>query len=130
MKPTAERYQAATEVNALSPERDVLVKADSVQELKGSTVHSVMASCELLYVYRGSQAAAWYRKDCVGTWESLCAPRPTGTFRECAAKQPGPLSVRYPIRDGAKNKGYRRGRRTQAEKARNRRGYKGSRTCS
>jgi hypothetical protein len=48
MKPTAERYQAATKVNALSPERDVLVKADSVQELEGSTVHSVMARCELL----------------------------------------------------------------------------------
>ncbi len=48
MKPTAERYQAATLVNALSPEIDDVEKADSVQELEGSTVHSVMASCELL----------------------------------------------------------------------------------
>ena len=49
MKPTAERYQAATKVNALSPEIDVFVKADSLQELEGSTVHSAMASCDLLF---------------------------------------------------------------------------------
>ena len=49
MKPTAERYQAATKVNALSPEIDDFEKADSVQELEGSTAHSVKASCEPLF---------------------------------------------------------------------------------
>jgi hypothetical protein len=49
MKPTAERYQAAMKVNAISPEIDDFEKADSVQELEGSTVHSVKASCELLF---------------------------------------------------------------------------------
>jgi len=55
MKPTAERYQAATKVNALSPEIDVFEKADSVQELEGSTVHSAKASCELLFRDRRQQ---------------------------------------------------------------------------
>jgi hypothetical protein len=32
-----------------SPEIDVVEKADSVQELAGSRVHSAMASCELLF---------------------------------------------------------------------------------
>jgi hypothetical protein len=49
MKPTAERYQAATKVNALSPEIDGVEKADSVQELEGSTVHNAKASCEPLF---------------------------------------------------------------------------------
>jgi hypothetical protein len=43
MKPTAERYQAATKVNALSPEIDVAEKTDSACELEGSTAHNVMA---------------------------------------------------------------------------------------
>jgi len=49
MKPTAERYQAATKVNALSPEIDDFEKADSVQELEGSMVYSVKASWEPLF---------------------------------------------------------------------------------
>jgi len=49
MKPTAERYQAATKVNALSPEIDDVEKADSVQELEGSMVYSDNASCKLLF---------------------------------------------------------------------------------
>jgi hypothetical protein len=49
MKPTAERYQAATKVNALSPEIDGVEKADSVKELEGSMVYNAMASCEPLF---------------------------------------------------------------------------------
>ena len=55
MKPTAERYQAATKVNDVSPEIDVVEKADSVGELEGSTAYSAMARCEPLFRDRRQQ---------------------------------------------------------------------------
>ena len=49
MKPTAERYQAATKVNALSPEIADDVDADSVHVLEGSMVVSELASLQPLH---------------------------------------------------------------------------------
>lgn len=42
MKPIDERCQAATKVNAISPEIDVVEKADSMEELEGRTVMGIM----------------------------------------------------------------------------------------
>lgn len=44
MKPTDESYQAATKVNAFSPEIVVVEEADSLCALEGSMVASVTAS--------------------------------------------------------------------------------------
>ncbi len=117
MKPTVERYRAATKVNALSPEIDDFEKADSLQELEGSTVHGVMASLNCFSGISGRGMVSNGLRRNLG--EPLCSS-PTGTFRVCADKQPGLLPVRYPTWNGAKNKGYRRVRREQVEKARNR----------
>jgi len=58
MKPTDERYQAATTVNAISPEIDVIEKADSMEELEGRTVMGITG--EFIIAFPGSQAVAWY----------------------------------------------------------------------
>jgi hypothetical protein len=57
MKPTDESYQAATKVNAFSPEIVVVEEADSLCALEGSMAASVMAS--LQSALPGSWAAAW-----------------------------------------------------------------------
>jgi hypothetical protein len=49
MKPTTERYQAATQVNAVSPENVVVVEADSVHPLEGSMVVNELASMQPLH---------------------------------------------------------------------------------
>ena len=49
MKPTDMRYQAATEVNVISPEIVVFVEADSLCALEGSMVANELASMQLLH---------------------------------------------------------------------------------
>ena len=72
MKPTAERYQAATQVNVVSPEIDLTEKADGVQE--SGRQHDLCRQGEAKNTFPGSQTAAWYRMDRVGTWETLAGP--------------------------------------------------------
>ena len=55
MKPTDERYQAATTVNAISPEIDVIEKADSMEELEGRTVMGIMG--EFIIAFPGSSGS-------------------------------------------------------------------------
>lgn len=49
MKPTSVRYQAATQVNAVSPEIVVVVEADSLHALEGSMVADEKASPQPLH---------------------------------------------------------------------------------
>jgi hypothetical protein len=49
MKPTNVRYQAATRVNAVSPEIVVVAEADSLHALEGSMVANEMASLQPLH---------------------------------------------------------------------------------
>jgi len=72
MKPTAERYQAATQVNVLSPEIVLIEKADRIQE--SGRQHGDVRNGGGMAAFPGSQTAAWYRKDRVGTWETLTNP--------------------------------------------------------
>jgi len=88
MKPTAERYQAAVQTNALSPEMKDIEMADSVRELEGSIGSGAMAS---LTYFPGSQAAAWYRRDYVGTWESLYTLCKKAHFGYVRIKNPGQI---------------------------------------
>lgn len=73
MKPTAERYQAATQVNAISPEIVLIGKADRFHA--SGRQHGFIRYGEYKTTFPGSQAAAWYRTDRIGTWETLADPR-------------------------------------------------------
>ena len=68
MKPAYGRSQAATKVNVLSPEIVVEEKADSICKLEGKM--AVSAKGEFIDTFPGSEAAAWNRKEHVGTWEA------------------------------------------------------------
>lgn len=58
MKPIDERYQAATRVNAISPEIVVVEEADSFNDLEGSM--DVFEYGKNINTLPGSQAVAWY----------------------------------------------------------------------
>lgn len=73
MKPTAERYQAATQVNVVSPEIVHIEKADGIRE--SGRQHGDVRNGEGMATFPGSQTAAWYRMDRDGTWETLAGPR-------------------------------------------------------
>ena len=73
MEPTAERYQAATQVNVVSPEIVLIEKADRIQV--SGRQHDLGRQGKAKITFPGSQTAAWYRMDCVGTWETLTGPR-------------------------------------------------------
>lgn len=72
MEPTAERYQAATQVNVVSPEIVLIEKTDGIQE--SGRQHGLCRQGEAKNTFPGSQTAAWYRTDRVGTWETLAGP--------------------------------------------------------
>jgi hypothetical protein len=72
MKPTAERYQAATQVNGVSPEIVLIEKADRLQV--SGRLHGNVRKGEDMTTFPGSQTAAWYRTDRDGTWETLAGP--------------------------------------------------------
>ena len=72
MEPTAERYQAATQVNVYSPEIVLIEKADRVNA--SGRQHGDVRNGEGMATFPGSQTAAWYRMDRVGTWETLAGP--------------------------------------------------------
>jgi len=82
MEPVEGRYQAATmRVKAVSSENVVVGMADEVSIL--GRQHEVMRKGECGLAFPESQAAAWYRKGCVGTWETL-----SGSPKGIAADKP------------------------------------------
>ena len=72
MEPTAERYQAATQVNVVSPEIVLIEKADRIQV--SGRQYGGARNGEGMATFPGSQTAAWYRMDRDGTWETLADP--------------------------------------------------------
>ncbi|MCP4461051.1 MAG: hypothetical protein GY816_23970 [Cytophagales bacterium] len=72
MVPVARRYRAATQVNVVSPEIADIKEADNIVRLEGSIQMSVIGKA--ICAPSGSQTVARYRKERVGTWESLYAP--------------------------------------------------------
>lgn len=61
------RYQAATQVNVLSPEISIVTEADTFH-VEGRQ-HCCNREGEGAVALSGSKAAAWYYMEPIGTWE-------------------------------------------------------------
>jgi group II intron reverse transcriptase/maturase len=72
MKPEGARYQAATQVKGLSPENPVVSEADAVHLAEGNSITTDRRGCD---VPTGSETAAWYQKDRLGTRETQSVSR-------------------------------------------------------